>query len=278
MAATGPGEIKSITFDQGGTPVTVTAPYLEAFSLENEPGAFDASNGVNVERGSLRKMGSVRVLDYSAYASLNTLMTARSDHTIRHTYVDSATQDIAECRIRVKPLINQVPDLCQAVLGTTAADATLLDAVSTGWTNLGAILDPASIEFAFAFDGNTGCGKPYFSSVRIDIELLLPLTAAYAAISQGAEAKLAIKTPDGNWMIFGTATDPMYTFKHYSNEDGSQPRVARVRFQAVADDWDDLLAFHDGSAGANVPGDWFAGCEVEYVGHDYAESDMVTWS
>ena len=272
MAFPGPGEITQIQF--GGT--TVAAQFIEGFSTETTPDSYSSGLGFDVERGSVTKVLSCNVLDYSAYSALNTLMTARTASTITTTYVNGGTQVLTDCIITVQPLVHQVSDACKVFIGAAGADKTGLDAAAGGttgvWTDLGVTIGTPSPTFELAFQGTDGCGRPYYSTVSVMEEFILP-GDVYSSIAEGTAADVAVQLPDGNWLCF----DDVYPYKKYANEDGSQPLAVRLVIKAVATDWDNLISYHDGSAGVATPGDYFSGCAVQATGFDYAESNMVTF-
>ncbi len=270
MGLPGPGEITQIAF--GGT--TVAAQFIEGYSLETTADSYTSALGFDVERGSVTKQLTCNVLEYSKYSALNTLMKNRTKSTVTVTYVDAGTNALSNCIIRVTPLVHQVSDACQVFIGAAGADKTGLDAAYGGttgvWTDLGVTIGTPAPTFEFAFDGVDGCGLPYYSSVRVMHEMILPGNV-YSLITEGTAADVAIRMPDGNWLCF----DDVYPFKKYANEDGSQPLAVRLHIKAVADDWDDIISYHDGSAGAATPGDYFAGCAVEATGFAYSEGSLV---
>jgi hypothetical protein len=271
MSQLGVGEITQVQF--GAT--TVAASYIEGFSVDNAPDTYTSGLGFDVERGSITKTVTCSVLDYSAFSALNTLMTARTKSTVTVTYMDGNQQVFANCIITVVPLIHQVPDACQVFLGAAGAEKNDLDAAYGGttgvWTDLGVTLDVPAPTFDLAFQGSTGCGLPYYSSVNFMEELILP-EDVYSEISNGSSAEVAIRLPDGNWLVFAN----VYTFKHYTNEDASAPRSTRLHLKAVADNWNDIISYHDGNAGVATPSDYFAGCAVTASARGYAETDVVS--
>lgn len=271
MGLPGPGEITQIAF--GGT--TVTAQFIEGFSLETEADSYTSGLGFDVERGSVRKRLSCNVLDYSAYSALNTLMKNRTKSDIAVSYVNAASQTISDCIIRVTPLVHQVSDACKVLIAAAGADKAQLDASAAGttsvWTDLGVTIGTPAPTFEFPFDGVDGCGLPYFSSVRVMQEFILPGNV-YSLISQGTLSDVAVQLPDGNFLCF----DDVYPFKTFANEDASQPLAVRLHIKAVSTDWDNIITYHDGNAGVATPGDYFSGCAVECVGFDYSEANMTT--
>lgn len=271
MSQLGVGEITQVQF--GAT--TVAASFIEGFSVDNAPDTYSSGLGFDIERGSITKTVTCSVLDYSAFSALNTLMTARTKSTVTVTYADGKTQAFANCIITVVPLIHQVPDACQVFLGAAGADKTSLDAAYAGatdvWTDLGVTLEVPAPTFDLAFQGSTGCGLPYYSSVSFMDELMLP-EDVYSDITNGNSAAVAIHLPDGNWLCF----DDVYTFKHYANEDSSAPRSTRLHLKAVADNWNDIISYHDGNAGVATPSDYFAGCAVTASARGYTEGNIVT--
>ena len=271
MPQLGAGEITQVQF--GAT--TVAASLIEGYGSDTSPDTYSSGFGFDVERGSVTKTLTCNVLDYSAYSALNTLMKARTKSTVTTHYIDGNTKALANCIITVMPLIHQVPDACQVFIGAAGADKTALDAAYGGttgeWTDLGVTLDVPAPTFDMAFQGTSGCGLPYYSSVSFMEELILP-EDIYSEITHGGSADVAVRLPDGNWLCF----DDVYTFKHFSNEDSSTPRGTRLHLKAVADDWDDILSYHDGNAGVATPSDYFAGCAVTATGRAYTEGDIVT--
>ncbi len=272
MSQLGVGEITQVQF--GAT--TVAASYIEGFSVETAPDTYTSGLGFDVERGSVTKTVTCSVLDYSAFSALNTLMANRTKSTVTVTYMDGNTQAFANCIITVVPLIHQVPDACQVFLGAAGADKTGLDAAYGGttgvWTDLGVTLDVPAPTFDLAFQGSTGCGLPYYSSVSFMDELILP-EDIYSEITNGNSGDIAIRLPDGNWLCF----DDVYTFKHFTNEDASAPRSTRLHLKAVADNWNDIISYHNGVDGTAVtPSDYFAGCAVTASARGYTELNVVS--
>lgn len=272
MAANGPGEIVSLNFNSASP--TITAPYLEGYDLSNTPDTFDSAAGFSVERGSIMKQVSATNYDYSAFTTLNTLMTGRTQHDLIISYIDGATQTLSDGIVTVTPVSNVVSDVQKVLIGATSANETDLDA-GTGWTDLDKIIGEPTITYELAFQGSDGLGRPYYSSVRLEAEMIFP-GATYGDLDSfvGTESKLALKLVDGNYQVF----DNVWPFRYYKDEDGSMPRGVRLVVRAVEDNWTDILSYHDGSASSVTPGDWFAGNTITWTGFKYSESDLTTVS
>lgn len=285
----GPGAISSININSGAP--TVESGYIENYSLSTEPETFDSAGGFTGERGYVAKRGNFIVTDYSAVASLNTLMQNGTLVPIIYTYVDAATQTVTSNRIRIKPVVNLVPDACRiyaAVAGTTKTN------LAATWTDLGPIIGSMDLNFDYPFDGADGCGRPYFSTGRLTGTLTLvgdssvtdPYTAFTGASLRGVKCDIAVTLPSGNFLVF----DDVWSYITYADEDSNTPRAARVMFTGVYGNWTAAISYTDGAASGTAtdawgtttnsldPGDWFAGCEVEAVGVGYAETDFVSFA
>lgn len=272
MGATGPGQVRSLNFNAGAP--TVTVPFVVNYGIANEPGTYESAYGISVERGSILKRVTADILDYSAFATINTLMTGRTEHDLIITYADGSTQTLQDGLVRIRPISNVVPDVKKVLIAATGTALTALDA-GTGYTDLGRILENPSVTYDFPFDGNEGAGRPYYSAARINGTVMLP-AATYASLDSfvNTECIIAFQLPDGNWQVH----DNVWVYRHYGDEDATQPRIIRLRFTGVEDTWAELLQYHDGSLAASTPGDMFAGGSVEWVGHHYTETSLTAWA
>lgn len=270
----GPGELTSISF--GAT--TITADLLEGFSAPGEKDSFSAGVGHDVDRGSILKSLSVTAYDVSAINAIHTLMTGRTETDITITYADAQTQVISDSLIRIQPVLNSVTDVCKVWI---AAAGTATTSIATNWTDLGVTIDVPTASFSYPFDGTDGKGRPYFSTLGMEVEFLLP-GDKYGDVTEGGTARVAFQLPDGNFQIMDGRT-----YKQYAEDDGSTPRATRVVLRAVGTSWGDLIEFSDGTAtptdeafNAAAPTliqDRLHGILIEAAGFGYNESDVVTF-
>lgn len=270
----GPGELTSIAF--GGT--TVTADLIDGYSLTNTKDSYDSGLGHPIDRGSIQKRLVANVYDVSAINAIHTLMTGRTESTVTVTYSDSNTQALNECIIRVKPLLQNVSDVCKV---WEAASGTANTSLTSNWDDCGVTLDVPTLAFDYQGDFVDGKGRPYFSQCKQEITFMLP-GDEYATFTEGAQARIAFALADGNFQVMDGRT-----YINYGDEDMTRPRVIQVTLRGVGADWGDLIEFTDGTASpttedfdASSPTliqDKLHGIEVEVVGFGYAESDVTTF-
>jgi hypothetical protein len=280
----GPGQLASIDF--GAT--TVAANLLENLSTDTTPDTYSSAKGTDVERGSVIKTVSCNVLDYDSVAALNTLMTNRTESDIDLNYVDGDEQRVENCIVRVRPLVGTITDTCRVYAATAA---TTKNSLTTAYVDLGPTLGSPTFTFSFPFEGTDGCGRPYFSGVvRVEAEFMLPgdstVTNPYTAITggnlNGVLCDVAFQLPGGNFLVL----DDVYLYPLFANEDASTPRAVRVKLDGTGTAWTTMVSYTDGAASSatdawgtttnsNDPGDYFAGAEVECVGHAYAETSLA---
>lgn len=284
----GPGELYSIEFNSN----EVLANLVEGLSVSSEPDAYDSAAGFSVERGSLKKVVSCTILDVSVFSALAALMEGRTEHTVRLNYIDatgsSKYQDIAGCILRITPVVSSTTDALRCRI---ASDGTANTSLASNFTDLGPILGSPTYSFAFPFDGTDGEGRPYFSTVRTEVEFTLPGTSSIdptalltSGSHRGVKNQVAIDLPDGNFVVFTDA----YAYYHYADEDASTPRSTRLRIVGTATSWGALLGFTDGTAtptdedydaaSPTLAADFFHGMQVEATGFHYTESSLTTFS
>lgn len=276
----GPGLWTSINHN-GGAP-TVTADLVGANNIDNIPDTFPAAIGFDVDRGSVTTTVKYDMLDYSAFTTLNTLMTGRTEHDIIITYLGAATLTLTNAILTVVPIIHAVNDACRFVLGPSSAVDTELDGVlssspsASGWVDLGVTLGLPAPSLSVNGDVD-GHGRPYFSTVHWMQEVVLPdktVANVESALARNTAGKAAIYTPDGNWIVL----DNVRHYARNNSQDGRAPRSVIVPIKGVHTNWTSLLSYHDGSAGAATPPDLFAGCTVTAVAMDYDESNLWTYA
>ena len=281
----GPGNPTSVSI--GGT--SIDGGLMEGFNISSAPNTFDAASGFQAERGPITKTVTANCLDVSAISAVAAFMTARSEQDIVATYSDTVAQTIADCIIRVTPIIHPVTDVCRVYI---AADGTSNDDILSNFTDLGPTLDLPSPEFDFPYGGTDGCGRPYYSYARLNWTCILPGTSTvtpYAALisgsHRGVKNQVAVLLPDGNFLVFTDA----YTYFHYADEDGLMPRAVRMRVTATGATWGAMLGYSDGAAstptteawdaaGVTLRSDLFAGFALEATGFDYDETVQSTFA
>lgn len=274
----GPGELTSI---QIGTE-TISADLIDAYSLTSEKDNYTGAIGYTVDRGSITKRLTFNNLDVSTIHNLHDFMTLRSEQSVTVTYQDGQTQVLDECIIRITPLLNTVTDVCE-MWGAPAGSSS--ENLETGgvWINAGVTVDVPTFTYSFPFDGTDGCGRPFFSSTGIEVEVGVPKDIRVdnpSVWTEGSEIRVAFKLPDGNFQIYDGRP---YFF--YANEDASMPRRTTMMLRDIGAGWD-IIKFTNGIATTedsyNANGnaylqDGVHGCYVEVVGFAYLESEIVTF-
>jgi len=286
----GPGNVASININTASP--TILGGFIENYSSVTETQNFTSALGFEAERGYVTIREMFTNLDVSAITALNTLMQNGTLVPVINTYAGGATKTVTNCRVRIKPIFNVVPDACRVY---ARAKSTGYDNLASTWTDLGPIIGSLNASFDYPFDGADGCGRPYFSNGRIETEFQLvgdsTVTDPYTDLDtlDKQNVDVAFQMPDGNFMVL----KDVYLYRIYGDESTDSPRFIRVKVKQVVANWTALIDYTDGASGALTdnwgtttnsihPTDMFAGCEGELVGTGYAEEGTdrgpVTWA
>lgn len=281
----GPGNVASININTASP--TILGGFIENYSYTPEPDTYTSALGFEAERGFLTMRHTFTNLDVSAIAPLNTLMQNGTLVPLIVTYAGGVTKTLSNCRVRIKPVFNIVPDACRVY---ARAKSTGYNDLATTWTDLGPIVGSLNANFDYPFEGNDGCGRPYFSNGRVNTEFML-VGDSTVADPHGAldsldkqNVDVAFEMPNGNFMVL----KDVYMYRIYGPEDTANPRHIRVRVTNVVANWVNLIDYTDGGVAATTdawgtittihPDDLYAGCEVDIVGVTQDESTDVVWA
>jgi len=284
--APGPQQVSSITVGAGSA---IDGSLIENYSSTTEGVSYDAAKGISVDRGFVTNTITFDCLDYSAVGAIETLMTSRALNNVDVTFLDSVDKDqTASAVARITPVVSVVPDTCEFLFATASGS---FDDIAGNFTSGGVVMSEPSFDFDFPFDGQDGCGRPYFGGVcRANITFELSgirgaSTDVYAALGTfGANVDVAFKMPNGKYLGF----KDMYMYFYYGDEDANGVRTVKVDVRGTATAWSSMIFFTDGASltstddawgtpGTEDPGDRFVGGNVELVGTAFTETSLITF-
>lgn len=147
--------------------------------------------------------------DISLLAALNTLMTTRKVLDVKFTF-GSATFTFKPCRFTVRPLVSNVPDRAELLIGATDAGDDVEGADSADWTSLGGILDGSAANFT-PNTTNDGLGLPVYTSMSFEHTFDLMNDSATSvrttlASFNRTKCRLAVKLSNGDYLFYESVT------------------------------------------------------------------------
>lgn len=267
------GVISSVAWQAtgGGTLVTVPKSLIEFPTLGGTPETVLLATGINTRLRD-RDEVALRCYDISHFAALKTLMLARTN--LEFTITGGSVHVWDPVRFSVRYLLGQVPNAAEIFVGADGATGTPAS-TPANWTSLGPI--EAGQGPQITINGpNDGTALQLYTTTSLEWSLRLADNAAATALAsyQRSLCRIAIRSPDGTYLILGGASAGQGVLSQWQ----AAPRFGIDQFASgidlsisgVAQDPDQVLV---------IPGsapDYVYGFELNLAAVSTLQSDYYT--
>lgn len=247
------------------------ASNLFAFpTSDGQPETLPTADGIDL-RVRDRDGFAIQIYDISTLAALNTLMTTRKVLDVKFTF-GWGSLTYKPCRFTVRPILSQVPDRAEVLIGATDAGDDVEGVDSGDWTSLGSVLDGSQANFT-PNTTNDGLGLPIYTSMSFEhtFDLIDDGSTAIRttlASYQRAKCRLAWKQSNGDYLFYESVT--MQYIPYAPGFGVAELLKLNAQVSAVKANWTSIATL------PASPVDYVTGYELRIAAASAAQADYLT--